>query len=201
MDKRSPSNAPSEFRHCPRASLTTANSGSPPPADCVVFGGTPRRLRRPKRWRACAKWCGTSDKVRCGVMAQEDGTPNARCSTTPEVAAIGYALQLDSDETAASSTPRATRAHYGFRRGGWPSRTGSQFNLWPIPSAPQPQTRLTMPSPARQRRRDCGTRRQQTHKVDGCTRCTNCGHIGSSRSSSANGHRSRRPILTLGALT
>ena len=115
-------------------------------------------------------------QVRCGVMAKEDGTQRPMFHDS-EVAAIGYALQqilmkrgfLDA---AGNQVPLRVLAERLAQR-------DSQFNLLADP--------LSTPTADQANRQallgmgkkcpECGA--NELHKVDGCMRCTNCGHIGS----------------------
>ncbi len=115
-------------------------------------------------------------QVRCGVMVKEDGTQRPMFHDS-EVAAIGYALQqilmkrgfLDA---AGNQVPLRVLAERLAQR-------DSQFNLLADP--------LSTPTADQANRQallgmgkkcpECGA--NELHKVDGCMRCTNCGHIGS----------------------
>lgn len=116
--------------------------------------------------------------VRCGTMDKEDGV-KAPMFHDSEVAAIGYALQrilikrgfLDAG---ANQVPVRKLADKLARR-------DAEFAIdlgdeAPAASSNSSSTPLTLTG-AGKKCPECGA--HELHKVDGCQKCTNCGHVGS----------------------
>lgn len=114
--------------------------------------------------------------VRCGWVIKEDGT-QAPMFHDSEVAAIGYALQrilhkrgfLDSVGNQVPVRKLAERL----------ARRDAEFTL-DDPTAGNAEAAPSKPSTltgAGKKCPECGA--HELHKVDGCQKCSNCGHVGS----------------------
>jgi ribonucleoside-diphosphate reductase alpha chain len=111
--------------------------------------------------------------VRCGLLEKEDGS-RAPMFHDSEVAAIGYALQqillkrgfLD----AGGSQVPARQLYERLKRRG--DRSSAE-----LVEARSPRTAPSGPMVANGKKcPDCGA--HALHKVDGCLKCSNCGHVG-----------------------
>lgn len=116
--------------------------------------------------------------VRCGTAPKADGSGLVPLFHDSETAAIAYTLQkclqtrgfLD-DHGDQLPVPQLV-ANLVRRRQAW-----GEGDTPPIPQAPETSYRPAIPLTSGPACKICGAR--STHRVDGCTRCTNCNDIGS----------------------
>ena len=115
-------------------------------------------------------------QVRCGYITKDDQTRRPMFHDS-EVAAIGYAMQeilmkrgfLDAHGNQVPVHILAERLAQRDR-----SLSGDLAHI----AQPDPQTHERQPLMGVGKKcPECGA--NELHKVDGCLRCTNCGHIGS----------------------